>query len=63
LLQVALPKIMVHEADEPNAPVDFLDAELSACQHGGDVDPLAMQAEPTACGDDDVAIVERIGTW
>jgi hypothetical protein len=40
----------VHEADEPNA----------ASQHGGDVDPLAMQAEATAGGDESLAIVERI---
>ena len=34
----------MHEADEPNALVDLLDTELLACQHGGDVDPLAMKA-------------------
>ena len=55
------PKIIVHEAGEPNALVDFLDAEFLTGQHGGDVDPLAMQAEPAANGDDDVTIVERIG--
>jgi len=48
----------VHEAGEPNAVVDFLDAEPLAGQHGGDVDPLAMQAEAAASGDDDVPIVE-----
>jgi hypothetical protein len=33
-----------HEACEPNALVDLLDAEPLTGQHGGDVDPLAMQA-------------------
>jgi hypothetical protein len=47
----------VHEADEPNAAVDFLDAELLAGEHGGDVGSLAVQAEPAASGDDDASIV------
>jgi hypothetical protein len=38
-------QIVVHEACEPNALVDLLDAELLASQHDGDVDSLAMQAE------------------
>jgi hypothetical protein len=44
----------VHEADDPNAVVDLLDAESLAGQHGGDVDPLAMQAEAPASGDENV---------
>ena len=60
LLEVEVSEIIVHEADEPNALVDFLDSEFLAGQHGRDVDPFAMQAEATAGGDDDVAIVERI---
>ena len=38
----------MHEADEPNAVIDLLDAESLAGQHGGDVDPLAMQAQASA---------------
>ena len=34
LLQVEVSQIVVHEADEPNALVDFLDAELLSGQHG-----------------------------
>ena len=63
LLQVEVSKIIVHEACEPNALVDLLDAEFLAGQHGRDVDPLAMQAEAAASGDDDVTIVERIGQF
>ena len=59
MLQVEVSKIIVHEADEPNAVVDFLDAEFLAGQHDGDVDLLAMQAEPSASGDEQLAIVER----
>jgi hypothetical protein len=47
----------MHEAGEPNAVVDFLDAELLAGQHGRDVDPLAVQAEPPTGGDKKFAIV------
>src|SRR5262245_49914036 len=60
LLQVEVSEIVMHEADEPNAVVDFLDAELLAGQHGRDVDLLAMEAEAAAGGDDTVAVVERI---
>src|SRR5215468_12011594 len=56
LLQVEVSEIVMHEADEPNAVVDFLDAELLAGQHGRDVDLLAMQAEPSAGRDDDIAV-------
>jgi hypothetical protein len=35
----------VHEADEPNAVIDLLDAEFLVGQNDGDVDPLSMQAE------------------
>jgi hypothetical protein len=61
LLQVEISNIIVHEADEPNAFVDLFDAELSAGQHDGDVDLLAVHAETTAGCDDDISIVEGIG--
>jgi hypothetical protein len=63
LLQVEVTEIIVHEAGEPNAVVDLLDAEPLTGQHGGDVDPLAMQAEASAGGDDDVPIMEGIGQF
>jgi hypothetical protein len=58
LLQVEISEIVVHESDKPNALVDFLDSELLASQHNGNVDFLAVQTEATAGCDDDVAIVE-----
>jgi hypothetical protein len=33
LLQVEVTRIIVHEAGEPNAVIDFLDAEFLSCQH------------------------------
>jgi hypothetical protein len=58
LLQVEVTEIIVHEAGEPNAVVDFLDAKFLAGQHGGDVDPLAMQAEASLGGDENLAVME-----
>ena len=46
LLQVELSQFIMHEADEPNAVVDLLDAKLLFGQNGGEVDPFAMQAAP-----------------
>jgi len=60
LLQVEISKIIVHEAGEPNAAVDFLDAEFLPGQRDSDVDPLTMQAEAATGGDKKLAIVERI---
>jgi hypothetical protein len=34
LLQADISEIVVHEADEPNALADFLDAEALASKHG-----------------------------
>jgi hypothetical protein len=63
LLQVEISEIVMHEADEPDPLVDFLDAELLTSQHGRDVDPFAVQAQATAGGDDNVTIVEGIGEF
>ena len=47
LLQIDVAEIIIHETNEPNAIVDFLDAEFLAGQHGGDIDPLATGAKET----------------
>jgi hypothetical protein len=49
LLQVELAEIIVHEACEPNAIVDFLDAEFLAGEHGRDIMRLrCRQSRPQA---------------
>jgi hypothetical protein len=45
LLQIDVTEIIVHEAYEPNAVVDFLDAELLAGRDGRDVDLFPAQAD------------------
>jgi hypothetical protein len=61
LLQVDVSEIIGHEADEPNAVVGFLDSEPLSGEDGGDVDLLAVQADASAGGDEDVAVVEGVG--
>src|SRR3546814_20140099 len=61
LLQVDVSQIVVHEADEPNAVVDLLDSEALAGEHDGNVDLLAVHADAAAGGDQDVAVVQRVG--
>jgi hypothetical protein len=60
LLQIEVAEIIVAEADEPDAVINFFDADPLACQHRGDIDLLAVQADSSAGGDEDVAVVEGI---
>ena len=61
LLQIDEAKIIAHEADEPNAVVDFLDPQALTGQDGRDVDPLAIHADASAGGDQRVAVVQGVG--
>jgi hypothetical protein len=61
MLQVDESEIVVHEAYDPNAVVDLLDAEAPAGEHGRDVDPLSMHADAAAGGDKDFPVVQRVG--
>jgi hypothetical protein len=63
LFEIDITQIVVDEADEPDAVIDFPDAEILACEHCGDVDLLAVQTDASAGGDEDVAVVERIGEF
>ena len=51
LLQVDVAEIVLHEAYDPDAIVDLLDADALTGQHAGDVDLLAVHADATASGD------------
>ena len=44
------------------AVVDLLDAEALTGEHGRDVDFLAMHADAAAGRDEDVAVVEGVGS-
>src|ERR1700747_848507 len=60
LLQVDIAQIIIHEADEPNALVDLLEAKRLTGKNHGDVDLLAVQANAPASRDENFAIMERI---
>jgi hypothetical protein len=51
LLQTDIIEIVVHEADEPNAVVGFLDAGFLTGEHGRDMDLFSLHAD-AAAGDD-----------
>jgi hypothetical protein len=46
--QVDMSQIIVHEGDEPDVFVDFLDADPLSRQHGRDVDAFAVNADTAA---------------
>jgi hypothetical protein len=50
----------VHEADEPDTVVNFLDADCLPSQAGTEINLLAIQTKASTVGDDDGLIVERI---
>ena len=61
LFEIDEAEIVVHEADDPNAVVDFLDAQALSGQQGRDVDALSMHADAATGGDEDVAVVKWVG--
>src|SRR5271166_3259239 len=61
LLEVDEAEIVAHEADDPNAFVDFFDSGALAGKDGRDVDAFAMHADSAACGDEDVPVVQGVG--
>jgi hypothetical protein len=55
-----VPQVVVHEADEPNAVVDLLDADLLPSKDVTQIDFAAFEANSAAVGDDHAPIVKRI---
>jgi hypothetical protein len=50
----------VHEADDPDAFIDLLDADALTGQDGRDIDPFTVHADAPAGGDQDVALVRWV---
>ena len=57
LFQVEVAEIVMHEAYDPDAVVDLLDADTLTGQHVREVDALAVHADASAGGDHDFAVV------
>jgi hypothetical protein len=60
LLQVYIAKIIVHEADEPDAVVYLFDTDSLAGQAGTEIDFLAIKAKAAAVGDHDSLVVKWV---
>jgi hypothetical protein len=43
----------MHEADEPDALADLLDADILTGEHEAEIDLPAVEADPPACSDGD----------
>ena len=63
LFQVEVSQIIIHEGDEPNAVLDLFDSKGLAGKDGWEVDFLAVQANATAGGDEDVLVVEWVADF
>lgn len=59
-LQVGIAEVLMDQADEPGAIIDFLDADGLTGQANAAINLFAIQAEATAVGDDDGFVAERI---
>jgi hypothetical protein len=59
-LVIEEPKIVVHEAREPDFLADFRDAHRLPSECLAEVDLALADANPAAVGDDDGAVVEGV---
>jgi len=60
-LQIDVTEIIVHKADQPNTLVDFFDAHSLTRKRSAEIDLLFEDADPSAAGNQNGPIVERIG--
>jgi hypothetical protein len=57
---IDIAKIVFHKTDQPDAVVDFFDADGLSCRGHAEIDLFIVQAKTSATGDHDGAIVERV---
>jgi hypothetical protein len=63
LLQIDVTEIIVHKGDQPNTVVDLFDADRLTCERSAEIYFLLKNADPSAAGDKNCPIVERIGEF
>ena len=59
-LQINIAQIVIHKTDQADAVVNFLDSDRLAGEGYAEVDLLVLQANTSAAGVDDGAVVERV---
>ena len=59
-LQINISEIVLHKTDQPDAVVHFFEADGLSGKGYAEVDLLVVQAETSATGDEDSAVVERV---
>ncbi len=55
-----LTEVVLHEADEPDAIVDFLDSHCLPGQTSAEIDLLSIKAKTSAVSDDNSLVMERV---
>ena len=60
LLQVYIAEIIIHKADEPDAVIDFFDADGLTGQAGAEIDFLAIKAQAAAVGNNDCFVMKWV---
>ena len=53
-------QVVFHKADQPDFIANLLDADVLAGEDGAEIDLAAADADATALGDGNGAIVERV---
>src|SRR4029077_9176841 len=59
-LQINIAEIVIHKTNQPDAMVDFFDADGLAGEGHAEVDLLVVQAKASAAGDHDRAVVKWV---
>jgi hypothetical protein len=62
-LQINVPKIVIHKADQPNTFFNFLDTHSLPRKDRAEIDFLAVETDASAAGDVDGFVVERINKF
>ena len=63
LLKIDVTEIIVHKADQPDTLVDLFDAYSLTCERSAEIYFLFENADPSAVGNQNCPIVERIGEF
>src|SRR5258708_40308603 len=62
-LQIDVAEIVLHKADQPNTFFDFFDPQGLSCEDRAEINFFAVQADASAVGDVNNAVVKRISKF